>query len=195
LALVKDLSTIYKVLRLDKNLTKAGRPTAVGHIFAPTTKRQYHTGMTVQTASPPPVTPKTARPWPVTALALFLLLQTAGLLGLAAFKIIAIDSASDDLIANWNDSLGILYLLLACLSLLAALGFFRLWQNSWLMAMLLQGLCLLNGLIIYFQNGPAYSYAIMTYAIFMVIYLNHYEVRGAFHARKLLMADPKEWLE
>jgi hypothetical protein len=144
--------------------------------------------------SPPPTATKAARPWPVTALALFLLLQTAGLLGLAAFNIIVVDSATDNLIANWSNSLGVLYLLLAGLSLLSALGFFRLWLNSWLMAMLLQGLCLLNALIIYFQNGPAYSYGIMTYAIFMVIYLNHYEVRGAFHARKLLMADPEEWL-
>jgi hypothetical protein len=134
------------------------------------------------------------RPWPVTALALFLLLQAAGLVGLAAFKLILPDPESGDLTADFGNILGILYMLLAWLALFSAAGFFRLWLNSWLMAMFLQGLCLIIALLLYFQSRPDYVYGIMIYAVFMVVYLNHYEVRDVFHTRKLLMADPEEWL-
>jgi len=134
------------------------------------------------------------RPWPVTALGLFLLLQTTGLLGLAAFEWLAPEILSGDLAANLSSLLGVLYLLLAILALISALGFFRLWLKSWLTAMLLQGLCLIVALIFYFQGRPDYTFSLMAYAVFMVVYLNHYEVREAFHARKLLMVDPEEWL-
>jgi hypothetical protein len=134
------------------------------------------------------------RPWPVTTLGLFLLLQTAGLLALAAFELLAQEILSGDLTANLSSLLGVLYLLLAVLAFISALGFFRLWLNSWLTAMLLQGLCLIIALILYFQGRPDYTFGLMAYAVFMVVYLNHYEVRDAFHAHKLLMVDPEEWL-
>ena len=133
------------------------------------------------------------RPWPVTALALFLLLQAAGLLGLAAYHVIFADPVSGELTADFKNLQAILYLLLFWLALFSAVGFFRLWLNSWLMAMFLQGLCLITALILYFQSGPDYVYGIMIYAVFMVVYLNHYEARDAFHARKLLMTDLEEW--
>jgi hypothetical protein len=134
------------------------------------------------------------RPWPVTALGLFLLLQTAGLLALAAFDLLASEIMSGALSAGESSLLGALYLLLAILALISALGFFRLWLNSWLTAMLLEGLCLIVALILYFQGRPDYTFGLMAYAVFMVVYLNHYEVRDAFHAHKLLMVDPEEWL-
>jgi hypothetical protein len=54
-------------------------------------------------------------------------------------------------------------------------------RNAWMNAMLLQGLSLSLALVRYFSGAKTLGmYILMAYAVFMVLYLNHYEVRMAF---------------
>lgn len=140
------------------------------------------------------VTPKT-RPWPVTMLGLLLLLQTAGLLIIGALKVIIPDEELEIWLINPADLVGMLFVLLTPLAIIAAVGFLRLWRNAWLHAMLLQGLCLMIALTLYFRDRPDYVYLIMGYCVFMVIYLNHFEVHEAFRSQPLFSPEEEEWEE
>jgi len=79
--------------------------------------------------------------------------------------------------------IGLIYLALSVLAIVTAFGFLRMRRNVWTYAMLLQGLCLLIALVLYLGGRPIYIYVIMIYAIGMVLYLNYYEVRGAFKSQ------------
>jgi hypothetical protein len=142
-----------------------------------------------QTATlPRRVRPARVRPWPVTLLALLLLGQAAGLLLTAIYHLVGP-------VVTWNvlveaaaarDQGAVIGLVLACLACLAgmtAIGFWRMWRQAWLQAMLLQALCLALALILYYWQKPGFVYLLMAFSIFMVLYLNYYEVRAAFDQR------------
>lgn len=71
--------------------------------------------------------------------------------------------------------------ILSILAVLAAIGFFFLRHSGWLSGMLTQGLSLLVSLVIYSLGSQILSAQItMLYSIFMVLYLNSFNIRGAF---------------
>lgn len=71
---------------------------------------------------------------------------------------------------------------LALLGLVATLGFLWLRPGSWVIAMLVQGLHLVVALVFYFLYGQQqlYLFAMMLFAIVMVVYLNYAEVPAIF---------------
>lgn len=71
---------------------------------------------------------------------------------------------------------------LTALAILAAVGFFFLKQTGWLVAMTVQGLCLLVFLTLYFRGASLWVYVALIYAIVMVLYLNSFIVQTAFRA-------------
>ncbi len=80
-------------------------------------------------------------------------------------------------------NVGLIYVALSILAVVTAIGFLRMRRNAWTYAMLLQGLCLFIALILYLRGKPIYIYAVMLYAIGMVLYLNYHDVRGAFRPK------------
>jgi len=64
--------------------------------------------------------------------------------------------------------------------LLTSIAFLALWRHAWTLAVFLQGLILLASLIIYFYAHHPYIYLVMLFSIFLVFYLNYYEVRITF---------------
>jgi hypothetical protein len=138
------------------------------------------------------------RSWSVTAVGLLLLLQSVGLfvLGAIYFSIVYLLDLWAPLSALSAEELflgvvnrvvmSIIFTPLSLLAILAAVGFLRLWRNAWTNAMLLQGLTLLIALILYFTGKPFYVYMLMLYGIFMVLYLNHYDVKMAFRSEPVI---------
>lgn len=139
---------------------------------------------TVQAEDSMPKDP--SRPWPVTALALLLLLQSLAYFGFGLWRI-------SELNLNWGLSAELLifgllanlftstiFVPLSLLGLWAAVGFLRVWSSAWLNAMLLQGLSLLTALIVYFNQEPGFVFIIMGYSIVMVIYLLAPDVQNTF---------------
>jgi hypothetical protein len=126
-----------------------------------------------------------ARPWPVTAVAWLLLLQTAGLVVLGALALdgptrlwpLALGPLSLPRLAPLT---GLLFAGLALLALAAALGFFRQSPGAWTSAVFVQGAMLLSALLLYFRGRPGYVYGLMLSGIFMVLYLHQADVHAAF---------------
>lgn len=63
---------------------------------------------------------------------------------------------------------------------LNAFTLFRLWKHAWTMAIFWEGTILAAALVIYFNFTHPYIYLVMASAIFLVFYLNTYEVQRAF---------------
>jgi len=138
------------------------------------------------------------RTWPVTAVGLLLLLQAAGLLGLGAIyfaRVYLLDLwapmsalSFEELFSGVvNDVfMSIIFIPLSLLAILVAISFLRLWPNAWTNAMLLQGLSLLIALLLYFTGKPWYVYILMLYSIFVVLYLNYYDVKMAFRPKSVI---------
>lgn len=61
--------------------------------------------------------------------------------------------------------------------------FLRLWRHAWTLAVLLEGAILALALVVYFNFRHPYIYLLMLSGIFMVFYLNYYEVQLAFQRR------------
>jgi len=135
--------------------------------------------------SPTPLTPE-ERPWPVKALTVLLFVQFIVLLTLAAHNFISLDvgegPAAETLLALlFGAAAGSLALgALSLLALVAAMGFFGLWRTAWLTSMVVQGLMLFISLVMYFQGERFYTFLMMFYGIFMVIYLHHPDVQATF---------------
>jgi hypothetical protein len=70
--------------------------------------------------------------------------------------------------------------ILTALILLASIGFLLLNYIGWLLAMVIQGICLFAALLIHFQSLSLDTQLTMLYSIFMVLYLNSFFVRTAF---------------
>ena len=80
---------------------------------------------------------------------------------------------------------GIIFIALACIGLTATFNFWRMDQLAWTMGMLTQGLTLLTALIIFLQgNTDIYSYTMMAYGVFMVIYLHMPDTIGTLRQAK-----------
>lgn len=136
-----------------------------------------------------PVSPR-KRPWVVTSLGLLLVLQAVGFPLVGAAYLSWLDLGWEFLPQNvGRDALsiviGAVFLALGVLAWLTAIGFFRLWAESWLSAIALQGLNLLMAILLYFQEKPFFAYLLMAYGIFMVIYLNYSEVAAAFRPAQM----------
>ncbi|MCB0173401.1 MAG: hypothetical protein KDJ97_22960 [Anaerolineae bacterium] len=71
------------------------------------------------------------------------------------------------------------------MTLLAVLGFVFLRPTGWIVAMLVQTICLLTALFIRFSTSSfqAAAHFTMLYSIGMVLYLNAHAVRSAFERR------------
>jgi hypothetical protein len=134
------------------------------------------------------------RTWPVTLLALLLVMQALAMFIIAAYYISLVEfdftptpqDLTVDLPLTLNASA---FIGLGVLGLLAGIGFFRLWRTAWFLAISLQGLSLLFAIIKYFQYKPVYGYIIMVFCIFMVIYLNYSDVLATFRTEPSV----KEW--
>ena len=136
------------------------------------------------------------RPWPVTVLTMLLLFQAAGLFLIGAVNLlrtslrlaITIETVMDELP---NAARGSLFIALALLALLVSFNFFRLRPTAWLSALMVQGLTLFFALSLYLRDRPGghlhYSYFMMLYGIFMVIYLNYGDVPAAFRPKPQLL--------
>jgi hypothetical protein len=129
----------------------------------------------------------------VTALGLLLLLQALAFLGIGTLQLLSaslqLGITPDTVIRELPHALrGTLFMALALLALLASISFLRLRRAAWVSAMLVQGLSLLLALGVYLRDHPGsrlyhYSYLMMIYGLFMVVYLNYEPVQAAFRAR------------
>jgi len=126
------------------------------------------------------------RTWSVKIATFLLCLQGVGLIILAyyAFTVLAPEALPTPL--SFSGFLALLFTsstalaCLAALALVSALIFLLLRPLAWTLALLLQGLMLLLGLVQYFQAKPFYVYFLLGFGIFMVIYLYNPDVRAAF---------------
>ncbi len=136
------------------------------------------------------------RPRTVTLTGALLLMEWLVFLGLGILHLVVIldaYQASDEVI--WLlDSLevhgdharlmSVLLSLLAFTTLLAALGFFRVWYLAWLMATAAQGVALLISIVLYFTGKPVFIFPVMVLSIIIVSYLNYPEVQETFRSRE-----------
>lgn len=127
------------------------------------------------------------RLWPVRVIGLFLLLQGLLFLAIAIRTGLGMDwqreLIQDALAAQVVHALSTtgFLVLLAALAFLAALGFAFIRPGGWLLAMIVQGLTLLSGLILHFRDGTTYAYALLASGVLLVFYINSFRVRAVFH--------------
>jgi hypothetical protein len=131
-----------------------------------------------------------ARPWPVRLIALLLFFQALGLISLSIYNF---DQATlqdnNDLFQIILISFTVLnqtlaFAILGLLTIVAGFGFLWLARTGWLTAMLVQGLVLLSAITIYLRGGLPYTFGLMGYSIFMVVYLHHPDVVQAFQTKE-----------
>jgi hypothetical protein len=103
--------------------------------------------------------------------------------------IASLGAVNEELLARTTEvgfnNIGLLFIALSALAILAAIGFLRMRRDAWTVAMLGQGLSLLMALLLYFRGKLWYTYIMMLYNIPMVLYLNYHEVRAAFQPRQV----------
>lgn len=127
------------------------------------------------------------RPWSLTALSFLLLLETIALVSIGSFRAYTVIDIPDGL---WqiqlvrNSTTLALEGGLALLTFIAAVGLFQLWRVAWLFAMLVQGIVLYTLLRLHFMDmiTNQLDYAVMAFAIFIVLYLNYHEVQQLFRS-------------
>jgi len=144
------------------------------------------------------------RTWPVRVIALLLLVQAIGLVGLNVYNIAlqanleqnfdtflnASDEEMDNLPSEVDQLLEVIVIAallapLAVPAVLAAVGFVFLWRWGWMLAMMTQVLILLVCLMLYLEIKPPLVYPLMVYGILMVLYLNVQDVRLAFFTKHI----------
>ena len=79
---------------------------------------------------------------------------------------------------------GLVFFWLSTPALLAGFLFLSGWRHAWSLSLLVQVVLLGLSLIIYFKFRHPYVYLVMLYSIFMVFYLNHYEIQQTFRYRR-----------
>lgn len=130
-----------------------------------------------------------ARSWSVRVIAVLLLLQAIGLVSVSLSKSTQINwqqaIRSESLSAQALEAAVIssMFIPLAVLAVIAALGMLWVFRIGWLLAMIAQALILLDCLALYFQQKPGFVYPIMLSGVILVLYLNSFDVRLAFHVR------------
>lgn len=74
---------------------------------------------------------------------------------------------------------------LALVGLLTSIGFLQVKPLAWVSAVVLEGLCLLLMLNLYFQSKPAYAYPGLLYSLIMVFYLHYSAIREVFQRKQI----------
>lgn len=120
------------------------------------------------------------RPWPVKALTWLLFIQGIALILIGLFNV-DLPAGFQQIVAETSFFASLLPL--GVLALVAAISFLSPRPGAWMVGMLVQGLNLLVALLFYFRYRPDnfFLYAMMVYAIVMVIYLNYAHVPAIFH--------------
>lgn len=145
---------------------------------------------------------------PIRAIGLLLILQAIGLVGIAAFDLRQVDwqqvhfdfspqpQEGLEITADLPEEqvvgleaaraieVAVLFLPAVVLAILGALGFLFFSRRGWLLAALAQTLSLWACLQLYYEWNPGFIYPVMLYCILMILYLNSYNVRVVFHARR-----------
>jgi hypothetical protein len=75
--------------------------------------------------------------------------------------------------------------LLSGLFLLIGIAFLANWRSAWFFAVFLQAVLLSMALLAYFNYNHPYVYLVMSFGIFMVFYLNQYEIQVAFQTLRM----------
>jgi hypothetical protein len=135
----------------------------------------------------PTVYPTNHRSRPVTILGWLIFLQALGLYSLSGFNFLRINVdgviSPEDFYLNLPLILeGVAFAALAVLATVTAIRIFRLRPSAWVHAVALQGMSLMLAIGLYLQSKPFYVYFIMTYCIFMVLYLNYSDILLALQA-------------
>lgn len=132
--------------------------------------------------------PDSASYRPVKAIALLLLLEAIGLVGLGVYEFSQVDWTRvnpEALSRSAAEAAAfVLFIPPAFLTLVSALSFLFLRRRGWLLAALAQALSLAVCLWLYSEFGPVYVYPIMGYCVLMVLYLNSHDVRMVFQPRR-----------
>ena len=128
---------------------------------------------------------KKQRTWPVGWTSLLLLLQSLSLGALAYHDIPFRYTWPARTLYQVTELIELffsatLYAVLAVVTLLTAVAFFRLARSAWLMALGVQGVVLSIALVLYTHSRPPYLYLLMVFSIYMVINLHYYEVQLPF---------------
>lgn len=133
----------------------------------------------------------TKRTWSIKVISLLLFIQAIGLITLA---VINIDWSAVFLDIIQDSAYFVLLLPLGLLALINTGGFIFLNRWAWILAMLVQGICLALTLIVYFFSQPApadnpFLFAILLYSVVTVIYLNYAEVPALFRSVDVALAE------
>lgn len=74
-----------------------------------------------------------------------------------------------------------LFLPIGILALVAAVTLLLRLRAGWFLAMIAQVLALSAALLLYFTSRPVYAYPVMLLGVILVLYLNSFSIRAAFH--------------
>jgi hypothetical protein len=131
------------------------------------------------------------RPWPMTVVALLLLLQGLGGLGIGYFQLTQVSHIFEqgfDFLTLFDTVfvvviVSIYLVFMLFISLFAIVVNLRRWENAWRWAMAVQGFALGLSVFLYFDQQDFYvisNFILMAYAVGMVIYLMLPGVQAAF---------------
>lgn len=131
------------------------------------------------------------RPWPVKALTWLLAIQGVALILTGLFNI-DLRAGLEQIVVESSFFASLPPL--GALAVVAAVGFLSPRVGAWMVAMLVQGLNLLVALIFYFRyrSDNFFLYAMMVYAIVMVIYLNYAQVPAVFRGDPALVPEVED---
>ena len=91
---------------------------------------------------------------------------------------------------NGEEVASVVFSFLALPVLIIGLLFLASRRIAWVLALFMQALILSLAMVGYFSFRHPYVYLVMGYSIFMVFYLNHYEIQASF--RTLRKSEPVE---
>jgi hypothetical protein len=147
-------------------------------------------------------------PREIKIVALLLVLQSAGLMGIGFVQLVAtyaVPWISVDTISGWitrspvdllwlwerfldigekSSPLIVVLMPLGLMAFVSALGLRLRKRAAWTAAMAVQSIHLLISLVIHFTTRPNYASVLMAWGVFMVLYLNYSEVVNVFRARQ-----------
>ncbi|MBN1579863.1 MAG: hypothetical protein JXA89_04110 [Anaerolineae bacterium] len=147
-------------------------------------------------------------PREIKIVAVLLVLQAAGLMGIGFVHLVAtyaVPWISADTISSWitrspidlvwlwerlldigekSSPLVAILMPLGLMAFVSALGLRLRKRAAWTAAMAVQSIHLLVSLVIYFTTRPNYASLLMAWGVFMVLYLNYSEVANAFRSHQ-----------
>lgn len=128
------------------------------------------------------------RPWPVKALTWLLFVQGVALVFIGLVNV-DLQAGFEQIVVETSFFASLPPL--GVLALVAAISFLSPRPGAWMVAMLVQGLNLLVALLFYFRyrSDNFFLYAMMVYAIVMVVYLNYAQVPAVFRGDPALVPE------